>query len=242
MAQCAAHGCGIANQTGRTPGWQGPSCGRIRAVHGPGRLSEIHAAHVPPRVRACGSDSDHCRRTHHCADSRRATRGAESVANGGEHARARAASRDRNPRVRGATFAGPLASRSRCSSRRRGRGRAVHPRRALSRRRLHSRASPRRRLGARLVVGDRQPRSGSGVYDRTFTDPATFDSLLAAITRETSTALGTRGHVRATSRSSGSAQATARFARSCATRDTSPRSTRCCCSTACTRATSPKAR
>lgn len=45
-------------------------------------------------------------------------------------------------------------------------------------------------LGGDHVVAVVNLAPGSGVYDRTFSDPAAFDSLLANITRETSAALG----------------------------------------------------
>jgi hypothetical protein len=44
-------------------------------------------------------------------------------------------------------------------------------------------------LGPEYVVATVNLGSGSGVYDRTFTDPAAYDSLLERITRETSLAL-----------------------------------------------------
>ena len=46
------------------------------------------------------------------------------------------------------------------------------------------------RLGGDPVAAVVNIGSGSGIYDRTFSEPAVFDSLLAAISRETSGALG----------------------------------------------------
>lgn len=46
------------------------------------------------------------------------------------------------------------------------------------------------RLGKQYVVATVNVGPGSGVYDRTFREPAAFDSLRANITREASTALG----------------------------------------------------
>jgi hypothetical protein len=46
------------------------------------------------------------------------------------------------------------------------------------------------RLGGDAVAAVVQLGSGSGVYDRAFSDPAAFDSLLARAARETSAALG----------------------------------------------------
>lgn len=45
-------------------------------------------------------------------------------------------------------------------------------------------------LGADYAVAVVNIGSGSGIYDRTFTEPAAFDSLLAGIQREATTALG----------------------------------------------------
>lgn len=47
------------------------------------------------------------------------------------------------------------------------------------------------KLGANHAVAVVSIGSGSGIYDRTFSDPAAYDSLLAAIKREASAALGT---------------------------------------------------
>jgi hypothetical protein len=52
------------------------------------------------------------------------------------------------------------------------------------------------RLGGNAAVAVVNLAPGSGVYDRTFTDPAAFDSLLAATTRELSAALGTPARVK----------------------------------------------
>ena len=46
------------------------------------------------------------------------------------------------------------------------------------------------RLGRDYVVATVNLGAGSGVYDRTFSEPATYDSLLTSITRETVAALG----------------------------------------------------
>ena len=46
-------------------------------------------------------------------------------------------------------------------------------------------------LGRNIATAVVNVGSGSGVYDRGFTDPAAFDSLLASATRESSAALGT---------------------------------------------------
>lgn len=46
------------------------------------------------------------------------------------------------------------------------------------------------RLGAGHIAAVVHLAPGSGVYDRTFTDPAVYDSLLAGVARETAAALG----------------------------------------------------
>lgn len=52
------------------------------------------------------------------------------------------------------------------------------------------------RLGPSIIAAVVNLGAGSGIYDRAFSDPATFDSLLATITRESSAALGHEPHVR----------------------------------------------
>ena len=46
------------------------------------------------------------------------------------------------------------------------------------------------RLGRRYITATVNLAPGSGIYDRTFSDPGAYDTLLAAIGRETSAALG----------------------------------------------------
>src|SRR5687768_7277757 len=46
------------------------------------------------------------------------------------------------------------------------------------------------RLGKRYITATVNLAPGSGIYDRTFSDPGAYDTLLAAIGRETSAALG----------------------------------------------------
>ena len=46
------------------------------------------------------------------------------------------------------------------------------------------------RLGKRYIAATVNLAPGSGIYDRTFSDPAVYDSLLAGIAREASAALG----------------------------------------------------
>ena len=50
-------------------------------------------------------------------------------------------------------------------------------------------------LGRRTVAAVLNLGTGSGVYDRAFADPATFDSLLAGIARDVSTAIGRAARV-----------------------------------------------
>ncbi|HEY8175647.1 MAG TPA: hypothetical protein VIF32_08145 [Gemmatimonadaceae bacterium] len=51
------------------------------------------------------------------------------------------------------------------------------------------------RLGGHTVAAVVNLGAGSGVYHRAFADPATFDSLLAGVTREVSAAIGTTARV-----------------------------------------------
>ena len=53
------------------------------------------------------------------------------------------------------------------------------------------------KLGADRAVAVVSIGSGSGIYDRTFSDPAAYDSLLTSIRREASSALGTSVMIRA---------------------------------------------
>jgi hypothetical protein len=52
------------------------------------------------------------------------------------------------------------------------------------------------RLATKTVVAVVNLGAGSGIYDRTYSDPAAFDSLLAGVTREVSASVGSAAHFR----------------------------------------------